>query len=288
MTSDARVSTDMQTRRFEGMVAFITGAARGQGRNHAIRLAEEGADIIAVDICKQIDTMPVPLATPADLEETVRSVEALDRRIVAVQADVRDFDALEGAVDEGVAQLGRLDIVSANAGLGSFNRAENITAQEWRDTIDTDLTGAWHTFKAAIPYIRAGGRGGAIVITSSGAGLKGVENMAHYVAAKTGVVGLTKALARELAPEYIRVNAIAPTTVKTDLVLNEPMYRLFRPDLENPGMEDVIDGYTSINAIPIPWVEVDDVTNALMFLVSDAARYITGVTLPVDAGNLLK
>ena len=273
---------------FAGKVAFITGAARGQGRNHAIRLAEEGADIIAVDICKQIDTMPVPMATPEDLERTAAEVEARGRRIVAVQADVRDFDGLAAAVQEGVGRLGRLDIVSANAGLGSFNRAENITAEEWRDTIDVDLTGPWHTFKAAIPHLRAGGRGGAIVITTSGAGLRAAENMAHYVTAKTGVVGLTKALARELAPEYIRVNAIAPTTVKTDLVLNDAMYRLFRPDLENPVLEDVLDAYAGINAIPVPWVEVDDVTNALMFLVSDAARYITGVTLPVDAGFLLK
>jgi (+)-trans-carveol dehydrogenase len=169
--------------RVEGKVAFITGAARGQGRSHAVRLAQEGADIIAIDLCAQIDTVPYALSTPEDLDRTVELVESLGRRIVATQADVRDFDALKGAVDAGVAQLGRLDIVSANAGVSSYGRLEAIDAKTWQDVIDVDLTGVWHTAKAAIPHLRVAG-GGAIVITSSSAGLKALENVGHYTAAK--------------------------------------------------------------------------------------------------------
>ncbi|HKS47019.1 MAG TPA: mycofactocin-coupled SDR family oxidoreductase [Amycolatopsis sp.] len=275
--------------RLEGRVAFITGAARGQGRSHALHLAAEGADIIAVDICEQIETVPFPMATPGDLAETVKAVEALDRRIIATKADVRDYEALKAAVDDGVAALGRLDIVLANAGMGgAFGHAEDLSHEGWRDTIDVNLTGVWHTAKVAIPHLRAGGRGGSIVITSSGAALAGAQNMAHYVAAKTGNVGLMKALAAELAPEMIRVNAICPSTVDTTMVRNDAMYRLFRPDLRSPGLDDVIDGYRSINAMPVPWIEVEDVSNAVLFLVSDEGRYITGVALPVDAGFLLR
>lgn len=274
--------------RVEGKVAFITGAARGQGRSHAVRLAQEGADIIAIDVCAEIPNFS-NTARPEDLAETVTQVEALGRRIVARQADVRDFEGLKVAVDEGVAELGRLDIVVANAGGGGgWGRAEELTAEGWQNTLDVNLTGVWHTFKAAIEHLRAGGRGGSIVMTTSGAGLKGVENLAHYVAAKTGQVGLMRALALELAPERIRVNAIAPTTVNTRMINNEQIFRAFRPDLENPGIDDVIHMYQGINALPVPWVEPEDVSNAVLFLASDEGRYITGVALPVDAGYLLK
>lgn len=274
--------------RFEGRVAFITGAARGQGRNHALRLAAEGADIIAIDICEQIETVPFPMSTPADLADTVKAVEALGRRIIATKADVRDYAALKAAVDMGVAEFGRLDIVLASAGMGAeFGKAEELSPEGWRDTIDVNLTGVWHTAKVAIPHLKVGGRGGAIVITSSAAGLAAVQNMAHYVAAKTGSVGLMKALAAELAPDMIRVNAICPSTVDTTMVRNDAMYRLFRPDLPNPGLDDVIEGYRSINAMPVPWVDVEDISNTVLFLVSDEARYLTGVALPVDAGFLL-
>jgi (+)-trans-carveol dehydrogenase len=175
--------------KLEGKVAFITGAARGQGRSHAVTLAREGADIIAVDIAAQIDSVPYPMATPQDLAQTVKEVEALDRRIIATQADVRDYDAVKAALDEGVAQLGRLDIVSANAGIFGFDRAESLAEQTWRDMIDTDLTGVWHAAKAAIPHLRAGGRGGSMILTSSTMGLMAQPNLAHYVAAKHGVVG---------------------------------------------------------------------------------------------------
>src|SRR6266436_1303140 len=217
--------------RVEGKVAFITGAARGQGRSHAIRLAQEGADIIAVDLAAQVASVPYPMATPEDLDQTVKEVEALDRRIVASQADVRDYGAVKAALDDGVAQLGRLDIVSANAGIFSLGRADELPEQTWQDMIDTNLTGVWHAAKAAIPHIRAGGRGGSIILTSSTAGLKGLQNLAHYTSAKHGVVGLMRTLALELAPDFIRVNSVHPTTVNTQMVQNSATYELFAPDL---------------------------------------------------------
>ena len=276
------------TGRVEGKVAFITGAARGQGRSHAITLAREGADIIAVDLCAQIGSVPYPMATPEDLAQTVKEVEATGRRIVATQADVRDYDAVKEALDDGVAQLGRLDIVSANAGLAGYGRAEDLAEQTWRDVIDVDLTGVWHAAKAAIPHLIAGGRGGSIVLTSSAAGLKAYANAAHYVSAKHGVVGLMRTLALELAPHMIRVNSLHPTQVDTDMVMNEFTFKLFSPDTENPTIEDFRPASQAMNALPIPWVEPVDISNAVLFLASDEARYITGVTLPVDAGTVIK
>jgi SDR family mycofactocin-dependent oxidoreductase len=276
------------TGKLEGKVAFITGAARGQGRSHAVKLAQEGADIIAVDLCTQVASVPYPMATPQDLDQTVKEVEALDRRIVATQADVRDYDALKQALDNAVAQLGRLDIVSANAGIVSYGRAEELAEQTWQDVIDVDLTGEWHAAKAAIPHLRAGGHGGSIILTSSDAGLKASQNLAHYVAAKHGVIGLMRTLALELAPDFIRVNALAPTAVDTPMVMNSATYRLFRPDLENPTADDMAGPAAALNVLPIPWVEPVDISNALVFLASDEARYITGVALPVDAGAAIK
>jgi (+)-trans-carveol dehydrogenase len=275
------------TGRVEGKVAFITGAARGQGRSHAITLAREGADIIAVDIAAQIASVPYPMATPEDLAQTVKEVEATGRRIVATVADVRDYDALKQALDEGVAQLGRLDIVSANAGIVSYGRAEDLAGQTWQDVIDVNLTGEWHAAKAAIPHLRAAG-GGSMILTSSDAGLKPLQNLAHYVAAKHGVIGLMRTLALELAPDFIRVNALAPTTVDTPMVMNEATYRLFRPDLDNPTAEDMAEASRATNVLPIAWVEPADISNAVLFLASDEARYITGVALPVDAGQAIK
>ncbi len=273
--------------RVEGKVAFVTGAARGQGRSHAIRLAEEGADIIAVDICAQIDSVGYPMATPDDLAQTVKEVEALDRRIVATQADVRDYTALKTAVDDGVAQLGRLDIVAANAGIASFEPTDSMDEQMWQDMIDVNLTGVWHTVKAAIPHLRAAG-GGSIILTSSTAGIKGMGNLAHYVAAKHGVVGLMRTLANELAPDMIRVNSVHPTSVSTDMIHNSVTYELFAPDLDHPTRDQIGERFQAMNALPIPWVEPRDISNAVLFLASDETRYITGVTLPVDAGSLAK
>jgi SDR family mycofactocin-dependent oxidoreductase len=276
--------------KLEGKVAFITGAARGQGRSHAVRLAQEGADIIAVDLCAQVGSVGYPLASPDDLAETVRQVEALDRRIVASQADVRDTAGLKTAVDEGVAQLGRLDIVLANAGIASFAPVQDLDDETWDDMIDVNLTGVFKTVRAALPHLRAGGNGGAIVLTSSTAGIMGLPNLAHYVAAKHGVVGLMKVLALELAPEMIRVNSVHPTSVDTDMIHNEQTYGTFRPD--KPAGEvtrdDVGEAFQGLNALPIRWVDPVDISNAILFLVSDDGRYVTGVQLPVDAGSVIK
>jgi (+)-trans-carveol dehydrogenase len=276
------------TGRVEGKVAFITGAARGQGRSHAITLAREGADIIAVDIEGQVDSVQYPMSTPEDMERTVKEVEALDRRIVAAKVDVRDYPALKETLDDGVAQLGRLDIVSANAGIVSYGTLADLPEQTWQDVIDTNLTGVWHATKAAIPHLRAGGRGGAMILTSSDAGLKPYQNSGHYTAAKHGVIGLMQTLALELAADGIRVNAIAPTQVDTPMLMNPATYRLFRPDLENPTADDMAAPSQATNILPIPWVEPADISNALLFLASDEARYVTGVVLPVDAGAAIK
>jgi (+)-trans-carveol dehydrogenase len=274
--------------RVEGKVAFITGAARGQGRSHAVRLAQEGADIIAIDICDKIDTSVAEPASPEDLAETVRLVEAADRRIVASQADVRDYGALRAALDGGVAQLGRLDIVCANAGMWSYGRVEDITEAAWQETIDINLTGVWHTVKAAIPHLRAGGRGGSIIITSSAAGLKAYPHCGPYVSAKHGVVGLMRTLALELAADRIRANSVHPTNVDTALIRNQLTYDLFRPDLANPDYEDVVEGFKLMNALPVACIDPSEISNAVLFLASDEAKYVTGATLTVDAGLTTK
>jgi SDR family mycofactocin-dependent oxidoreductase len=274
--------------RVEGKVAFITGAARSQGRSHALRLAQEGADIIAVDICGPVESIGMyPPATEDDLAETVRQVEALDRRIVATKADVRDPAALKAAVDDGVAQLGRLDAVLANAGVFEIQPALEITDDAWREMIDINLTGVWNTCKVALPHLVDGG-GGAIVITSSTAGLKGVPNTIHYTAAKHGVVGVMRTLANEFAPHRIRVNTVHPTGVDTVMIQNPKTWGLFDPEQPEPSRETAAPVFESTNALPVPWVDPVDISNAILFLVSDEARYITGVTLPVDAGFTVK
>jgi len=274
------------TGRVAGKVAFITGAARGQGRSHAVRLAQEGADIIAVDLCGPMASVDYPLGTADDLAETVRQVESLDRRIVAAAADVRDYRSLERALAQGVAELGRLDIVSANAGILSAGPAADLSELAWHEMIDVNLSGVWRTAKSAIPYLIEGGRGGSIILTSSVAGLKAYPNIAHYVSAKHGVTGLMRALAAELAPYRIRVNSLHPTQVDTDMIQNDVMYRLFCPDVEQPTRSDLAAASRATGLLPVDWVEAADVSNALLFLASDEARYITGVALPVDAGAL--
>ena len=272
--------------RLEGKVAFISGGARGQGRSHAVRLAEEGADIITFDICQDVDHVPYAGPTAEDLAETVRQVEALDRRIIARQADVRDFAAVKAVADEGFAEFGRLDIVSGNAGiLGEINPLADQSEDGWQEMIDINLTGVRHTVKAALPHLRAGGNGGAIVLTSSTAGIKGYANMTHYVAAKHGVVGLMKTLVLELGQENIRVNTIHPTQVDTDMIQNEAIYKLFVPGKDHPTREDFAEVSRTMQALDIDWVEARDISNALLFLASDEARYITGQQLKVDAGQ---
>ncbi len=275
--------------RVEGKVAFITGAGRGQGRSHAVKLASEGADIIAIDICHDVEGA-LPMATPDDLAETVKLVEAQDRRIIATQADVRDLDELTAAVDAGVEELGRLDIVVANAGIASLGGpVEKMSQDNWKHTIDINLTGLWNTARVAIPHLIAGGRGGAIVLTSSVGGMHAMPNMSHYVSAKHGVIGLMRSLAVELGQHHIRVNSVLPTNVNTPMFMNEGTFKMFRPDLENPTAADVEPiAAQFMHVLPHGWVEPEDVSNAILFLASDESRYITGVPLPVDLGALLK
>jgi SDR family mycofactocin-dependent oxidoreductase len=264
--------------KLQGKVAFITGAARGQGRSHAVRLAAQGADIIAIDICRQIDSVPYPLATPEDLSQTVKEVEALDRRIIARQADVRDETGLKTAFDEGVAQLGPVDIVLANAGIATMSLHE--THDAWQVVIDINLTGVFNTVETAIPSMIESGQGGAIVITSSSAGLTGIGGASRgglaYTASKHGVVGLMRSYANNLARYGIRVNSVHPTGVRTPMVENDALREFLTA---NPAAGNAI-----ANALPVDMVESADISSAIVWLVSDDARYVTGITLPVDAG----
>jgi SDR family mycofactocin-dependent oxidoreductase len=268
------------TGRVAGQVAFITGAARGQGRAHAIRLAEEGADIIAVDILRDYDTVGYGMATAQDLAETVKAVEALDRRIVASQADVRDAAALKAAVDEGVAQLGRLDIVSANAGICTVQAWDDVTPAIWQDTLDTNLTGVWNTIVVSVPHLIAAG-GGSIICTSSTAGIKGLPYFAPYVAAKHGVVGIAKTMANELARHHIRVNTVHPTGVDTPM--GRGLGRLDELIAQDPDLGPIF-----VNTLPVDSVDARDVSNAVLFLASDEARYVTGLEFTVDAGHTIR
>lgn len=271
--------------KLDGKVAFITGAARGIGRATAVTFAKEGADIIGVDILGPIPSATAPVSTPEDLAETVRQVEQHGRRMVTHQADVTDEEALTRALADGVAQLGRLDIAVANAGIGGPNvPVEEYPAQAFRDVVDVDLTSVFLTAKAAIPHIKRTGDGGALVLISSALGLRGNPNTVAYTAAKHGVVGLMKVLAQELAADRIRVNSVHPTNVDTTLIQNESAYKLFRPDLENPGREDVAPAFESLNLLPIPWVQPEDVAEAALYLAADSGRYVTGGTHRVDAG----
>ena len=271
----------------QGKVAFITGAARGQGRAHAVRLAREGADILAIDICADVPAMDYPNATRAELDETAQLVEAQGRKVVALTADVRDLAGLQQAFDEGMASLGRVDIVVANAGLVRLTDGGDPDAV-WRTIVDTNLTGTWNTISVALPTLRAQGPGGNIVIISSTAGLRptaglGIGALA-YTSTKTGLVGLMKQLAASLAPESIRVNSIHPTGVKSGMTMNEAMGKLVAQ--AKAGETTSISAMQ--NAMPIDILEPEDIADAVAFLVSDQAKWITGVALPVDAGFLVR
>src|SRR3984957_5827458 len=278
--------------RLEGNVAFITGAGRGQGRSHAIRLAEEGADIIAVDICRQIESNPYPLSSPEDLAETERAVKELGRRIVARQADVREREELREVLEAGMADLGRLDVVVANAGILPMAMGEP-DPMDFVDAVDVDLIGVMNAVSVAIPRL---GDGSSVIVTGSTAGLMpgAADNPvmgpggAGYSWAKKSIVGYVEQLALHLAPRFIRVNAVHPTNCNTHLLHNDGLYSMFRPDLEKPTREDVIPAFTYFQAMPIPYVEPVDISNLVLFLASDEARYITGQQIRVDAGSLLK
>jgi SDR family mycofactocin-dependent oxidoreductase len=273
--------------RVAGKVALITGAARGQGRSHAVALASEGASIIATDVSTQVATVPYATATAADLAETVRLVESAGGRILAADADVRDLAAMQDAVDRGVAAFGGLDIVVANAGISAPASTLEMSEEMWSTTIEVNLTGVWKTIKASVPHVIAAGRGGSVVITSSLAAMKASEHTAHYSASKAGLVGLMRTLAKELAPMRIRVNTIHPTNVYTDMILNDSIYRLFRPELEHPDRADFEVAARAINALPVGATDAVDVTNAVLFLVSEEGRFITGSTFLLDAGASL-
>src|ERR1700684_59531 len=266
--------------RVEGKVAFITGAGRGQGRSHAIRLAEEGADIIAVDVLENYPTVRYAMSSRADLDETVRAVEALGRRIVAAKADVRDAATLRAALDAGVPELGRLDIVCANAGIYTVQPWDQVTPQVWQDTIDTNLTGVWNTMVAAVPHLIAAG-GGAIIPTSSTVGLKGMPFLAPYVAAKHAVVGICRSLANELASQHIRVNTVHPAGVDTPMVADPETLEPFLS--RSPEL-----GAISTKGLPVEALDPRDVSNAVLWLASEEARYVTGAALTVDAGNTIR
>lgn len=277
------------TGRVAGKVAFITGAARGQGRAHAVRLAQEGADIIALDICAPIENREsIPAATPEDLAETVRLVEAQDRRAIGVQADIRDLGALQSAVAQGIEAFGHIDVLVANAGASPANvRVEDITEADFDTVVSINLKGTWLTVKAVLPHM-VERRSGSVILISSGAGLMGMANIGEYVASKHAVIGLMKTLAIENGQHEIRVNAVCPGTVRTPMFDNPTNRRLFRPDLEEPTFEDTLDGLRGLSLFPSrPILQPEDISEGVLWLASDEARYVTGVALPIDLGTLV-
>ncbi len=277
-----------RNRRFEDRVVFISGVARGQGRNHAVRFAEEGAHIVGFDLCHDLEHAPYPLATEDDLAETVRLVEQAGGAMHAEVADARDWDAVKRVARAGLERFGRIDVVLANAGTYAPMPVQFVSTDSWNETIDVNLTGVFHTVKAGIRTMVERNEGGAVVITSSTAGLKGFYGAPAYNAAKHGVVGLMRSLALELAPNQIRVNSVHPTSVGTPMILNDVFPKLVRMDLPDPGVDEAAEFLREMQPMDVPWIEPDDVTSVVMFLASDEARYVTGSTIPVDAGALQK
>jgi SDR family mycofactocin-dependent oxidoreductase len=278
--------------RVEGKVAFITGAARGQGRSHALHLAEEGADIIAVDLCEDIASNEYALARPEDLDETARLVEKTGRRIVPIQADVRDRHALAEALGTGISEFGKLDVVVANAGICPLGEDQPVEA--FIDAVDVDLVGVINTVHVALPHLSGGASiimtgsvAGLLSSASSGSGPQGLGG-AGYNLAKRVIVEYTTTLAVKLAPMLIRVNAVHPTNCNTDMLQSDPMYKTFRPDLTNPSVEEAEAGFRSMQAMPIPWVDPSDISYAVVYLASDESRYVTGLQLKVDGGATIQ
>ena len=276
--------------RLDGKVAFITGAGRGQGRSHAVRMAEEGANIIAIDICHDIPSNPYPMSSPEDLAETAKLVEATGRGIATAQADVRDRAGLEDALSKGISEFGRLDIVVANAGI--LPSGETVSsAADFQDAIDVDLVGVMNAVSVSLPVIADGG---SIIVTGSTAGMMpntlrgGSTGGSGYVFAKQILIPYVEQMCLHLASRMIRVNGVHPTNCNTHLIHNKEIYALFRPDLETVTREDFIPASTAFQAMPIPWVEPVDISNLMVFLASDESRYITGQHIRVDAGSLLK
>jgi len=277
--------------RVQGKVAFITGAARGQGRSHAVRLAEEGADIIAVDICRDVESVKYAMATPEDLEETTRLVEKQGRRIVATQADVREPAQLRAALENGIAELGKLDIVVAQAGIAPMKGDPPL--QAWADVVDINLVGSVNAVQVSIPHLS---EGASIIVTGSTAALMNViaedpgadPGGTGYQFAKRAISEYVHELARVLATRGVRANVVHPTNTNTPMLQSEPMYQSFRKDLEHPTLEDALPAFPAMQAMRIPWVEPIDISNAVLFLASDESRYVTGIQLRVDGGGYLK
>lgn len=270
--------------RLKGKVALVTGAARGIGRAQAVRFAQEGADIVALDVCGPVDTVLIPPSTPADLDTTASLVSGAGGRVHTEIVDVRDLAAMQAATDRGAERFGGLDVVCATAGITSRGMAIELDENAWRTMLDVNLTGVWHTCRAGVPHLIERGAG-AMILTSSIAGLRGLVGVAHYSAAKHGVVGLMRSLANELAPHHVRVNCINPTNVDTPMIQNDIVSSAFRPDLDSPPTRaEFADAARSMNMLAVPWIDPIDVANAALFLASDEARYITAITLPVDAG----
>jgi SDR family mycofactocin-dependent oxidoreductase len=275
------------TGRVQGKIALITGAARGQGRSHAVALAREGADIVAIDMCAPVPSVAYPLSTPDDLEETAKLVEGTGRQVRTFVGDVRSPDDMRTATQLAVDTFGKIDIVVANAGIWTPGSVWEMDDQTWHDMIDINLTGVFNTVRFAIPQMIER-KSGSLVLISSTCGVKPLAWMPHYNAAKHGVMGLTKSLALDLGPYFVRANAILPSTVNTPMIHNEPSYKIYRPDLENPTPEEAMSGFYAHNAIPLPYVEPEDVSEAVLFLASDASRYITGLGLTIDLGTIQK
>lgn len=271
--------------RMDGKVAFITGAGRGQGRAHALRLAEEGADIIALDILEDIESFSYPMATPADRDDVVARVRALGRRIIFEKADIRDLPRLQEVAQAGVDQFGHIDVVVSNAGAGAPGLSYEMDESTFAETIDMFLTSAWRTVRAAVPHMIEAERGGSIVMISSTSGLVAVANMAHYVAAKHGVTGLMKALAIELGPFNIRVNAVAPSNVNTPMLQSSAIREVWTGNASATDAE-VMPVMSSMHILDVPWMEPTEISQAVLWLASEESRFVTGSTIPVDAGAL--
>jgi SDR family mycofactocin-dependent oxidoreductase len=273
--------------RFDGKVALITGGARGQGRSHALALAREGADIAVCDVCDDEPTMAYPMGTEADLKETSRLVEDLGRRCLTIKADVTRSADVAGVVEQTVGDLGRIDILCANAGIMPIGVPTwEVSEERWDRTVDVLLKGVWLSCKHVVPQMLAQGSG-AIILTASVAGLQGFMGLCDYTAAKHGVVGLTKTLSQELGPLGIRVNAVCPTSVNTPMIQNQPTYDMFTGGAGGTE-EAAAEVLRGLQLLDIPWIEAEDVSNAVVWLASDEARYVTGLALPIDAGATAK
>ncbi len=268
---------------FTGRVALVTGAARGQGRAHAVALAEKGATVVALDVCTDVETIPFPLARAEDLKETQRLVEATGSRCLTFEVDTRDSEGMGSIVSQCLEDLGRLDICVANAGVVSFGKVQELTDQQWSTMIDINLTGTFNTLRAVTPAMVAQ-RWGRIITVTSAAGRAGAPNLGHYAASKWGVIGLTKTLALETAGTGVTANTVCPGTVSTDMVHNGAMYSLFAPDIAQPTRDQVEGRYASLNPMRVPWSDASDITAAVLYLASDQARHVSGTTLEIDAG----